>query len=54
MEYSIIFPHSIRMWGIFCRILSVPQNIVVDLKNVMGLLMDIISYFLSMEAYVFG
>ena len=30
-------PHLDWMWGIFYKILSVPQNIVMDLNNVMDL-----------------
>ncbi len=43
MEYS---SHSDWMWGIFCRLLSVPQYIVMDLNNVM--LLSWITQFLSL------
>ena len=36
MEYSWIFPHINLNVGIFCEIVSVPQNIVMNMNNVMG------------------
>jgi hypothetical protein len=33
------FPHLVWMWGIFCRIMSTPQNIVMDLNN--GMVLEI-------------
>ena len=37
-----IFHIQYEMWGVLCRILSVPQNIVTDLDNVMGISLDVV------------
>jgi hypothetical protein len=29
------FPHPVSMWGIFCEVLPVSQNNLMDLNNVM-------------------
>jgi hypothetical protein len=47
MEY---FPHSDIMWKymeIFCGILSVPHNTIMDLNNVMNTILNITSNFLG-------
>ena len=34
-----IFHHAYWMWGMFCRVLSIPHNIVMDLNNAMVFLL---------------